>query len=66
MAATRWDPFTTVAIELKVHRSTLRRWCDQGYVTSRREGPKLRFILVYAEGAAAGRPVGLEDQNVAA
>lgn len=61
MTATRWDPFKRVVVELGVHRVTLARWCDEGWVTSKREGPKLRFVLVYAEGPAAGRPVGLND-----
>lgn len=62
MGATRWDPMKRVAAELGIDRGTLRRWCDQGYVQSRRDGPRLRFILVHAEGPAAGRPVGLDDQ----
>ncbi len=61
MTATRWAPFKSVVAELGVDRGTLRRWCDAGWVTSKREGPKLRFVLVYAEGPAAGRPVGLND-----
>lgn len=61
VAATRWERLKVVALTLGVQNRTLRRWVNEGWVSSRRLGPKLTYVLVHAEGPLAGQPVGLED-----
>lgn len=63
MATTRWERFKAVQAEHGVSKGTLRRWINEGWVQSRREGPKLLYVLVYADGPAKGRAVGLEDSG---
>lgn len=53
----RWERLKAVAITLGVQERTLRRWIDDGRAVSRREGPKLIWVLVHADGLHVGRPV---------
>lgn len=54
-----------VARKVGVDDRTMRRWCDSGHVESRRDGPRLRFVLVHDGGKLDGRPVGLGEEAAA-
>lgn len=61
----RWDSVPVVANRLGVDQKTVRNWADAGFIESRRDGPRLRFVKVFDEGPLEGRPVGIDEERAA-
>jgi hypothetical protein len=52
-----WCPLKVAAAAAGVTDKTMRRWIAGGWVESRREGPRLLYVLCHSDGPNKGRPI---------